>query len=105
MGATFTTRCVHHAGSLRCRAGVAVNGVRDDEGRLPCLAVNGIYGAIECDERRAPPDQEAAAGPMARALAAIRDQRCPTCDEPVARTYDVGRNRMAQPCGHRLGRT
>jgi hypothetical protein len=98
-------RCAHYQGSLRCAAGYDQNAVRDDEGRLPCLAIRGVHGTIECDERIAPAAaRPRRAGLFTQALERIQRGACPTCDEPIEREREVGDAVFAWPCQHVIRR-
>jgi len=100
--------CVHFGGALkRCAAGVDVESMRDPELRLPCVAPGGCRGSVSCDEMQlpaAPPASAAStvAGEMTRALEALLDQRCPTCDQPITDELVSGDNVFAVPCHHKL---
>lgn len=106
--ASVAVLCVHHhaARGGRCGAGVDVEQLRDAELRLPCLAINGVCGAVECDLREPP---AAAAndqlGPLSELLERALAGCCPTCDEPIEYERQVGDAVVAWPCQHRIGRS
>lgn len=96
-------RCRHYAGAgTACQAGIDPNTLRDDEMRVPCIAIRGITGALACDhlELDAGPPQ-AEPGSLSRALAALTSGCCPTCSEPMTGEYTHDDGRVyAMPCRH-----
>lgn len=84
-----------------CRAGVAVEALRDDELRLPCVEINERTGKLGCDERAWPaPPAAAPLGRMAALLEAVTQGRCPSCNEPMRGEVQVGDKTYATPCRH-----
>lgn len=98
-------RCTRWEGTGKCAAGVDVEALRDDDQRLPCIAVRGMHGVVECDERVPPAPEHAELGPLSELLARAVAGCCPECGEPVASTITSGGFDYAVPCQHRLGRS
>lgn len=84
-----------------CRAGVAVEALRDDELRLPCVEINDRTGRHGCDERTwPPPPAPPPLGRMAKMFEAVVAGRCPSCGEEVRGEAQVGEKTYAMPCRH-----
>lgn len=84
-----------------CRAGVAVEDLRDADLRLPCVEINERTGERPCAQRTwPPPPPSVPVGRMAQMLDAIVEGRCPTCQEPLLGEIQVGTKTLAKPCRH-----
>lgn len=97
--------CLRLAGPLTCAAGVDVEQVRDEDGRLPCLVIRGVTGAVACDLRELPERPTARdLGPMSAALERAAAGRCPECDGPVDQEHQLPNDGplVALPCRHAL---
>jgi hypothetical protein len=102
MGDRATCRHYHAAGKP-CAAGVDVEQLRDVELRLPCIVIRGVAGAVACDLRELPAnDQVVELGRMGRALELVVAGRCPFCGEPVESERVLGGRVIAVPCKHVL---
>lgn len=89
------------APSISCTRGIDVAGVRDREGRLPCVVVDGVTGEIDCIRRQIlGPSPSAEAGALEKALANLCDGRCPTCGDPIDEEADYNGRVIAMPCRH-----
>lgn len=107
-GAVSIVECVHRriGRGDRCGAGVELEKFRDEEGRLPCVSINRITGAIPCDDVSMPTaDGKANLGRAMRSLELLEEGRCPTCGEKVTKQETTAELVIAKPCGHRLKST